>query len=82
MLIGLLFAVGICVPPIRRAILRSAGIALVVNEHVDSVESIVVSGEAHEAGVLEAADLVNSGVAAQIAIFTFSFNPQATLTVS
>src|SRR5579871_4791365 len=62
----------ISVPAIRHSILRAAGWALVVNERNGSADIIIVSGEADGAGVLEAADLVNSGVAARVAVFTYA----------
>jgi hypothetical protein len=44
---------------------------LVVNEQTKSADIIVVSGEAASAGVLEASDLVQSGVASRVAVFTY-----------
>lgn len=54
---------------IRRPILRAAGWALVVNDRVEPADVIVVTVEADGAGVLEAADLVRSGVAKRVAVF-------------
>jgi hypothetical protein len=54
---------------VRRPILRAAGWALVVNDRVEPANVIVVTVEADGAGVLEAADLVHSGVATRVAIF-------------
>jgi hypothetical protein len=54
---------------IRRPILRAAGWALVVNDRVEPADVIVVTVEADGAGVLEAADLVHSGVATRVAVF-------------
>lgn len=48
------------------------GRALVVDERVKSADIIVVSGEADGAGVLEASDLVRSGVAKRVAIFSYA----------
>jgi len=62
-------AASIGVAAIRRPILRAAGWALVVNEHVEPADIIVVSLDAGGAGVLEAADLVHSGVATRVAVF-------------
>ena len=62
---------GVAVPAIRHSILRAAGRMLVVNGHVASADIIIVSGEAAEAGVLEATDLVHSGVATRVAVFTY-----------
>lgn len=64
----------IAVPAIRHYILRAAGWTLVVNERVGSADIIVVSGEADGAGVLGASDLVHSGVATRVAVFTYAPN--------
>jgi hypothetical protein len=66
----LLGAAGLGIYIVRRPILRAAGWALVVNEQVGSADVIVVAVDAHGGGVLEAADLVHSGVATRIAVFT------------
>jgi hypothetical protein len=50
-------------------ILRSAGWALVVNEPVVPADIIVVSLDSSGAGALEAADLVQSGIAKRVAVF-------------
>jgi uncharacterized SAM-binding protein YcdF (DUF218 family) len=68
-LVVLVGATSIGVPAIRRPILRTAGWALVVNERVEPADIIVVSSDADGAGVLEAADLVHSGVATRVAVF-------------
>ena len=74
-LVLVLFAVAnIAVPAIRQSILRAAGRTLVVNERVGFADIIVVSGEADGAGVLEASDLVHSGVATRVAVFTYAPN--------
>jgi len=65
----LLGAAGIGIFAIRRPILRAAGWALVVNEHVEPADVIVVAADADGAGVLEAADLVHSGFATRVAVF-------------
>jgi RES domain-containing protein len=54
---------------IRTPILRAAGWMLVVNDHVEPADVIVVTVEADGAGTLEAADLVHSGVAKRVAVF-------------
>jgi hypothetical protein len=56
------------VPATRVSILRAAGWALVVDDPVEPADIIVVSLDA-VGGVLEAADLVHSGVATRVAIF-------------
>jgi hypothetical protein len=62
-------AVLVGVPPIRESILRAAGWALVVDEPVEPADMIVVAIDARDAGVLEAADLVRSGIATRVAVF-------------
>jgi uncharacterized SAM-binding protein YcdF (DUF218 family) len=63
------FAV-VAVPSIREPVLRAAGWALVVNEPVACADIIVISLDSGGAGALEAADLVQSGVATRVAVFT------------
>jgi hypothetical protein len=58
------------VPSIRTAALATMGRALVVNEPVGPADIIVVSLDSGGAGALEAADLVQDGIAKQVAIFT------------
>jgi hypothetical protein len=67
--VGLLCAASIGISAIRRPVLRAAGWALVVNERVEPADVIVVAMNADGAGVLEAADLVHSGVARRVAVF-------------
>jgi len=69
MLVVVFVGAGIGVAAIRRPILRAAGWALVVNEHVEPADVIVLNLDADGAGVLEAADLVHSGVATRVAVF-------------
>jgi hypothetical protein len=59
----------LAVPSVREPVLRAAGWALVVNEPVGVADIIVISLDAGGAGALEAADLVQSGIAARVAIF-------------
>src|SRR5262249_22057780 len=54
---------------LRRPILRAAGWALVANENVKSADVIVLTIDSDGGGVLEAADLVHSGLAAGGASF-------------
>ena len=70
LVIVLLGVASMGISAIRRPILRAAGWALVVNERVESADVIVVAIDADGAGVLEAADLVHSGVATRVAVFT------------
>ena len=69
MLVVVFVGASVGVAAIRRPILRAAGWALVVNERVEPSDIIVVSVDADGAGVLEAADLVHSGVATRVAVF-------------
>jgi hypothetical protein len=72
LVVVLLGSASIGIFAIRRPILRAAGWALVVNEHIEPADVIVVSIDADGAGALEAADLIHSGVATRVAIFTGS----------
>jgi hypothetical protein len=60
----------VAVPAVREPIFRAAGWALVVNEPVSAADIIVISLDSGGAGALEAADLVESGVATRVAVFT------------
>src|SRR5262245_60644702 len=60
----------VAVPSVREPVLRAAGWALVVNEPVAPADVIVVSPDSGGAGALEAADLVQSGIATRVAVFT------------
>jgi hypothetical protein len=60
----------VAVPSVREPILRAAGWALAANEPIAPADIIVVSLSSGGAGVLEAADLVQSGIATRVAIFT------------
>jgi hypothetical protein len=60
----------VAVLSVREPVLRAAGWALVVNEPVASADIIVVSLDSRGAGALEAADLVQSGIATRVAVFT------------
>lgn len=53
----------------RNLIFRSAGWALVFNDPLEPADVIVVAIDAGAAGVLEAADLVHSGIAPRVAVF-------------
>src|SRR5882672_2273220 len=59
----------VAVPSVRELVLRGAGWALVVNEPVAPADFIVVSIDSGGAGALEAADLVQSGIATRVAVF-------------
>ncbi len=60
----------VTVPSFRQPVLRAAGWALVVNEPIAPADAIVVSPDSGGAGALEAADLVQSGIATRVAVFT------------
>ncbi len=60
----------VAVPSVRQPVLRAAGWALVVTEPVAPADAIVVSPDSGGAGALEAADLVQSGIATRVAVFT------------
>jgi hypothetical protein len=62
-------AVVVGVPAIREPILRAAGWALVFDEPVEPADIVVVTVDAGGAGVLEAADLVQGGIAPHVAVF-------------
>ena len=61
-------AVIVGVPAVREPILRALGWALVVKGSAAPADVIVISPETGIAGVLEAADLVQSGIATQVAV--------------
>src|SRR5437588_11710880 len=60
----------VAVPSVREPVLRAAGWALVVNEPFAPADIIVVSSESGGAGTLEAADIVQSGIAKRVAVFS------------
>jgi hypothetical protein len=59
----------LAVPFVQELGLRAAGWALVVNEPVAPADIIVASLDSGGAGALEAADLVQSGIASRVAVF-------------
>ena len=59
----------VAVPSVRGLVLRGAGWALVVSEPVAPADIIVVSLDSGGAGALEAADLVQRGIATRVAVF-------------
>jgi len=59
----------VAIPPLRQLVLRAAGWALVVNEPIAPADIIVISAISGGAGVLEAADLVQSGISKRVAVF-------------
>jgi uncharacterized SAM-binding protein YcdF (DUF218 family) len=70
LMVALAAATIVVVPSVRERVLRAAGWALVVNEPVAAADIIVVSLHSGGAGALEAADLVQSGIATRVAVFT------------
>jgi hypothetical protein len=60
----------VAVPSVREPVLRAAGWAHVVNEPLAPADIIVISADSEGAGALEAADLVKSGIATRVAVFT------------
>jgi hypothetical protein len=62
-------AVIVGLPAAREPILRAVGWGLVVKESLAPADTIVVALDAGGAGVLEAADLVRSGIATRVAVF-------------
>ena len=60
----------VAAPSVREPALRAAGRALVVNEPVSPADIIVISLDSGGAGALQAADLVQSGIATRVAVFT------------
>jgi hypothetical protein len=58
------------VPAGRRALLRAAGWALVADDPVQAADAVVIAVDAHDAGIVEAADLVRSGMSRRVAIFS------------
>lgn len=70
LLLPVLIVVGLmAVPRTRVAALHGLGQALVADDPVTSADVIVISVDAGGAGVLEAADLVRSGVSKRVAVF-------------
>ena len=59
----------VAVPSVQEPALRAAGWALVVNEPLAPADIIVVAPDSGGAGALEAADLVQSGIATRVAVF-------------
>ena len=67
--VALATATIVAVPPVREPVLRAAGWALIANEPVGPADIIVIVPDLGGAGVLEAADLVQSGIATRVAVF-------------
>jgi hypothetical protein len=70
MVAALVIIAAFAAPFIRPPVLRAAGWALVINTPIEHADIIVVSLDSGGAGALEAADLVHSGIAARVAVFS------------
>jgi hypothetical protein len=68
--VTLVAATIVAVPSVWEPVLRAAGWALVINEPLAPADIIVVSAAADGAGALEAAELVQSGIATRVAVFS------------
>jgi hypothetical protein len=68
--VALAAAASVAVASVRELVLRGAGWALVVNEPIAPADFIVVSIDSGGAGALEAADLVQNGIATRVAVFS------------
>lgn len=69
MALAIAAVVVVAVPALRENSLRMIGWALVVDEPLTPADVIVISIESAGAGSLEAADLVESGIAKRVAVF-------------
>ena len=67
--LALVAAAIVAVVSVRKPVLRAAGWALVVDEPVAPADIIVMSLDSGGAGALEAADLVQRGIATRVAVF-------------
>jgi hypothetical protein len=56
-------------PSVREPVLRAVGRAVVINESIGPADIIVISLDSGGAGALEAADLVQSGIAKRVGVF-------------
>jgi hypothetical protein len=68
--VALAAAATLAIPSVREPVLRAAGHVLVVSEPVSPADIIVLAPDSAGAGALQAADLVHSGIAARVAVFT------------
>jgi hypothetical protein len=68
--VALAAAAILAVPSVREPVLRAAGWVLVVDEPVAPADIIVIAGDSGGAGALQAADLVHSGIATRVEVFT------------
>ena len=70
LIIVLVAATVLAIPASRSTLLASLGRFLAADDPIQSADIIVVAIDADGAGVLEAADLVRSGIANRVAVFT------------
>lgn len=76
LLIGLIaFVAFLSNATVRNSILRQAGWALVVEDQLTAADAIILSVDAGAAGVLEAADLVRSGLASRVVVIADQADP-------
>jgi hypothetical protein len=68
--IALAAAVLVAVPSVGEPMLRAIGRVLVLDEPVTPADIIVIAPDSGGAGALQAADLVHSGIATRVAVFT------------
>jgi hypothetical protein len=68
--VALAAAATFAIPSVREPVLRAAGQVLVVSEPVSPADIIVLAPDSAGAGALQAADLVHSGIATRVAVFT------------
>ena len=68
--VALAAAAVIALPLVQEPGLRAAGWALVIKDPLEPADIIVVSLDSGGAGALEAADLVQRGIAKRVAVFT------------
>lgn len=68
----LISAIAFCLYLVREPIFRGIGSALVVRDSIAPADIIVVTLDSGGAGALEAADLIQSGIASQVAVFSGS----------
>jgi hypothetical protein len=69
LVVALAAAATVAVPSIREPVLRAAGWVLVADEPVAPADIIIVASDSGGAGALEAADLVQRGIATRVAVF-------------
>ena len=65
----------VLIPTTRTTILRTAGWSLVVADPLEPSDTVVVTLDAGDAGVLEAADLVRDGLASRVALLSERVTP-------